>query len=122
MGATELTTAEEVTTFLGQAEGTSMVFINSVCGCAAGSARPGLKIALGNDQKPDRVATVFAGQHKEATAAAREAFSQFPPSSPSAVIFRNGEPVYYLPRHMIEGRDAPSVAFELVTAFDEFCK
>lgn len=122
MGATELTTAEEVSTFLGQTEGTSMVFINSVCGCAAGSARPGLKIALGNDQKPDRVGTVFAGQHKEATAAAREAFSQFPPSSPSLVIFRNGEPVYYLPRHMIEGRDAPSVAFELVTAFDEFCK
>ncbi len=122
MGATELTSAEEVEQFLGSNQGTALVFVNSVCGCAAGTARPGLKMALGNDQKPDRVGTVFAGQHTDATARAREAFSQFPPSSPSAVLFKDGEPVFYLPRHMIEGRDAPSVAFELVTAFDEFCK
>lgn len=121
MGVKELTSAADVDRFLGEKKGTALVFINSVCGCAAGSARPGLKIALGNEKKPDRVATVFAGQDVEATKAARERFSQFPPSSPSAVLFRDGEPVFYLPRHMIEGRDGPSVAFELVTAFDEFC-
>ncbi|MDH3590544.1 MAG: BrxA/BrxB family bacilliredoxin [Planctomycetota bacterium] len=121
MGVQELTSADEVESFLANADGTTLVFINSVCGCAAGSARPGLRIALGNDHKPDRVGTVFAGQHVEATARVREAFAQFPPSSPSAVLFKAGEPVFYLPRHMIEGRDGPSVAFELVTAFDQFC-
>ncbi len=121
MGAAELTTGQEVDDFLNARDGTVLLFVNSVCGCAAGSARPGLRVALGNDKKPDRVATVFAGQHAEATAKARSHFSQFPPSSPSAVLFRNGEAVYYMPRHMIEGRDPPSVAFELVTAFDEFC-
>jgi len=122
MGAKELTTADDVEGFLEEKRGTTFLFINSVCGCAAGSARPGLRIALGNDHKPDRVGTVFAGQHVEAAAAARERFPQFPPSSPSAVLFKDGEPVFFLPRHMIEGRDPPSVAFELVTAFDEFCK
>jgi len=122
MGATELTNEQEVQDFLAKQDGTALLFVNSVCGCAAGSARPGLKVALGNDNKPDRVGTVFAGQHAEATAKARSFFSQFPPSSPSAVLFKDGEPVFYLPRHMIEGRDPPSVAYELVTAFDQFCK
>jgi putative YphP/YqiW family bacilliredoxin len=121
MGVRELTTAADVRAFLADSKGTALVFVNSVCGCAAGSARPGLKIALGNDKKPAHVGTVFAGQDVEATQAARQAFAQFPPSSPSAVLFKDGEPVFYLPRHMIEGRDAPSVAFELVSAFDEFC-
>jgi putative YphP/YqiW family bacilliredoxin len=121
MGAKELVTAEEVDSFLTEKEGTALLFVNSVCGCAAGSARPGLRMALGNENCPDRVGTVFAGQHVEATARAREHFSQFPPSSPSAVLFKGGAPVFYLPRHMIEGRDPPSVAFELVSAFDEFC-
>jgi putative YphP/YqiW family bacilliredoxin len=121
MGVTELTSAADVETFLGEKSGTALIFVNSVCGCAAGSARPGLKIALGNDHKPDRVGTVFAGQDREATDAARSRFPHFPPSSPSAVLFKDGEPVFYLPRHMIEGRDGPSVAFELVSAFDEFC-
>ncbi len=122
MGVQELKTAADVESFLAEKSGTALVFINSVCGCAAGSARPGLKIALGNDNKPAKVGTVFAGQDREATDAARGAASMFPPSSPSAILFKDGEPVFYMPRHQIEGRDAPTVAFELVGAFDEFCK
>jgi len=121
MGVTELVTAADVESFLAERSGTALIFVNSVCGCAAGSARPGLRMALGNENVPDRVGTVFAGQDLDATQAARAHFSQFPPSSPSATLFKDGEPVYFLPRHMIEGRDPPSVAYELVTAFDEFC-
>ncbi|MHC4548439.1 MAG: BrxA/BrxB family bacilliredoxin [Planctomycetota bacterium] len=121
MGVAELTTPGEVEEFFASEEGTALLFVNSVCGCAAGSARPGLRIALGSDKRPGRVATVFAGQDVDATAAARARFPRFPASSPSAVLLRDGQPVYYLPRHMIEGRDPPSVAFELVSAFDEFC-
>ena len=121
MGAKELTNAKAVEDFFKAKKGTALLFVNSVCGCAAGSARPGLRLALSGDHKPDRIATVFAGQDTDATSAARAQFKQFPPSSPSAVLFRDGEPVFFLPRHMIEGRDAPSVAFELVSAFDEFC-
>ncbi len=121
IGAIELTTAAEVEAFLAEKTGTALIFVNSVCGCAAGSARPGLQIALKNDCKPDRVGTVFAGQDAEATARAREAFGDIPPSSPSAALFKNGEVVHFVPRHAIEGRDAPSVAFDFVTAFDEHC-
>jgi len=121
MGVQELTTAADVEAWFARSEGTALLFVNSVCGCAAGSARPGLRIALGGEHRPDRVATVFAGQDVDAVAAARARFGQFPPSSPSAVLFRNGEPVFFMPRHQIEGRDAPSVAFEFVSAFDEFC-
>lgn len=121
LGAKELKTAAEVEQFFRKAQGTALLFVNSVCGCAAGSARPGLRIALSGERRPDRIGTVFAGQDVEATQAARARFPQFPPSSPSAVLFKDGEPVFFLPRHMIEGRDAPSVAFEFVTAFDEFC-
>jgi len=121
MGATELTTAADVDAFLEKKPGTTLVFINSVCGCAAGSARPGLRIALQNDHTPDRVGTVFAGQDREATARARQAFGDIPPSSPCAALFKDGEVVYFVPRHAIEGRDAPSVAFDFVTAFDEHC-
>jgi len=121
MGAKELTTPQAVEEFFRAKEGTTLLFVNSVCGCAAGSARPGLRLALSGDSKPDRIGTVFAGQDTDATKAARAHFSQFPPSSPSAVLFKDGAPVFFLPRHMIEGRDAPSVAFEFVSAFDEFC-
>ena len=121
MGVQEMTTTEEVERFFSETAGTALVFVNSVCGCAAGSARPGLRIALGNENKPARTATVFAGQDLDATNTARARFPDFPPSSPSAVLFKDGVPVFYLPRHMIEGRDPPSVAFELVSAFDEFC-
>lgn len=122
IGARELTTAEEVDRFLAEKTGTALLFVNSVCGCAAGSARPGLRIALQNEHRPDRVGTVFAGQDLEATERARAHFADFPPSSPSAVLFKDGEPVFFVPRHQIEGRDAPSVAFNLVTAFDEHCQ
>jgi len=121
MGATELTTAEEVDRFFAEAGGTALLFINSVCGCAAGSARPGLRHALLNDHRPDRVATVFAGQDVEATRRARERIGDVPPSSPSAALFKDGELVHFVPRHQIEGRDAPSVAFDFVTAFDRYC-
>ncbi len=121
MGATELKTAADVDAFMEQHDGTALIFVNSVCGCAAGSARPGLRMALQNENRPDRVGTVFAGQDSEATQRAREVFGDIPPSSPSAALFRNGELAHFVPRHAIEGRDAPSVAFDLVTAFDEHC-
>jgi putative YphP/YqiW family bacilliredoxin len=122
MGVQELQTSDAVERWFEKTEGTYLLFVNSVCGCAAGSARPGLRMALRGESRPDRVATVFAGQDVDAAAAARARFSQFPPSSPSAVLFKDGEPVFFMPRHQIEGRDAPSVAFEFVSAFDEFCK
>lgn len=122
MGAVELTTSDEVDQFMTDATGTTLLFVNSVCGCAAGSARPGLRMALGNENRPDRVATVFAGQDLEATQKARGFFGDIPPSSPSAYLVRDGELVHFWPRHQIEGRDAPSVAFGFVTAFDEHCK
>jgi putative YphP/YqiW family bacilliredoxin len=121
MGAKELTSAKEVEEFFKDRKGTALLFVNSVCGCAAGAARPGLRLALSGERRPDRIGTVFAGQDVDAAAAARARFKQYPPSSPSAVLFKDGEPVFFLPRHMIEGRDGPSVAFEFVTAFDEFC-
>jgi putative YphP/YqiW family bacilliredoxin len=122
MGAVELTTAAAVETFMAESSGTTLLFINSVCGCAAGSARPGLRVALQNEHHPDRVGTVFAGQDKDATDAVRKAIGDVPPSSPSAALFKGGELVHFVPRHAIEGRDAPSVAFDFVTAFDEYCK
>ena len=121
MGAVELTSSEEVESFMGDSNGTALLFINSVCGCAAGSARPGLRMALGNEATPTRVATVFAGQDLEATQKLRGYFGDVPPSSPSAYLVRDGELVHFWPRHQIEGRDAPAVAFGFVTAFDEHC-
>lgn len=121
LGATELLTAADVDAFLEDRAGTALLFINSVCGCAAGSARPGLRLALRNENRPDRVGTVFAGQDVEATGRARERVGDLPPSSPSAVLFKDGQVVHFVPRHAIEGRDAPSVAFDFVTAFDEHC-
>lgn len=121
MGARELRTPAEVDSFLQDRSGTAVLFINSVCGCAAGSARPGLRMALGNEPRPDRVGTVFAGQDLDATERARSYVGNLPPSSPSLVLFKEGEPVHFVPRHMIEGRDAPSVAFDFVAAFDQHC-
>ena len=121
MGAVELTTVAEVDAFMAESAGTALLFVNSVCGCAAGSARPGLRVALGNESRPDRVATVFAGQDVDATHKLRGYFGDIPPSSPSAYLVRDGELVHFWPRHQIEGRDAPAVAFGFVTAFDEHC-
>lgn len=99
-----------------------MMVVNSVCGCAAGKARPGIAMALQHDVKPGKVATVFAGGDVEATDRVREMAGQLPPSSPCVYLFRDGKPVYLLPRHQIENRQAPEIAKALTEAFDQFCK
>lgn len=121
MGVRELRTADEVDTWFGEKSGTALVLVNSVCGCAAGAARPGLQMALDHAFKPDRVATVFAGQDTEATARARELFGDVPPSSPSVALMKDGELVHFLPRHMIEGHAPEGVAAQLQAGFDKFC-
>jgi len=122
LGVEELTTPEEVDQAMEKHKtGTMLLVINSVCGCAAGNARPGLKTALektGN--KPDHLATVFAGQDKEATAHARDYFSEYPPSSPAFAYFVNGEVKAMIPRHRIEGRTSEEVAQDLLMVFDAF--
>jgi len=121
IGVEELKTPEEVEGVLSGRKGTVMLIINSVCGCAAGSARPGVRLALQHPVRPDRVTAVFAGVDTEATARAREFMEGFPPSSPSVAIFKNGDLVYLMERHMIEGRDPDEVARELKGAFDRHC-
>jgi len=121
-GFTELRTAEAVDKTMNNQTGTLLVMVNSVCGCAAGMARPGVVSALGHATVPDRCVTVFAGQDLDATAKMREFIgSDIPPSSPSMALFRDGELVWMLPRHQIEGRTADSVAKSLRDAFDRFC-
>jgi len=119
-GVKELTTAAEVDTWLAEKNGTAMLIVNSVCGCAAGAARPGARLALQSSDRPDRVASVFAGQDLEATAKARAAFADIPPSSPSIALFKDGELVYFVPRHRIEGRSAEQLASDLSGAFSRF--
>jgi putative YphP/YqiW family bacilliredoxin len=121
MGVTELRTPDEVDRFFADKRGTAMVVVNSVCGCAAGGARPGVAKALRHGSRPDRLATVFAGQDLEATVRARSYFSDVPPSSPSIALFKDGKLVHFVPRHAIEGRTPDMVAYDLVTAFDEHC-
>lgn len=122
IGFEELKTGEDVGNWAGAKEGTGLLVINSVCGCAAGMARPGVRLALeGSDKKPAHIATVFAGQDQEATAEARGLFPQVPPSSPSMAFFKDGELAYFLPRHRIEGRSAEDVAADLKSAFAEHC-
>src|SRR4051794_9000766 len=101
--------------------GTVLMVVNSVCGCAAGKARPGVAQALDHSVLPDKVATVFAGADVEAVARVRELAAGFPPSSPSMILFRDGRPVYMMHRSQIEGRQAPDIANVLKKAFDEFC-
>ena len=120
-GIKELKTPAEVDAFMSEKSGTAMVVVNSVCGCAAGGARPGVKLALQSAKKPARVATVFAGQDVEAVAKARSYFADIPPSSPCVALFKDGELVHFTPRHMIEGRDPRSIAAELTKAFEENC-
>ncbi|HEY0553045.1 MAG TPA: BrxA/BrxB family bacilliredoxin [Thermoanaerobaculia bacterium] len=120
-GVKELRTPDEVDAFMNEKSGTAMLVVNSVCGCAAGMARPGVRQALEGDRRPDRVASVFAGQDLEATARARSYIPDIPPSSPSVAFFKDGELVYFLPRHRIEGRDAHSVARDLTQVFAEHC-
>lgn len=121
-GFQDLTTASEVDAFLSQQTGSALLVVNSVCGCAAGMARPGVRLALERaDVRPDRLGTVFAGQDLEATARARAQFADIPPSSPSMALFKDGELVYFVPRHRIEGRSAEDVARDLIGAFQKFC-
>ena len=120
-GVKELTTAQDVDSWMAEKNGTAMLVINSVCGCAAGMARPGVRLALQHDRRPDRVATVFAGQDLEATARARALMADIPPSSPSIAFFKDGELVHFIPRHRIESRTADQVAGDLVSVFNEHC-
>jgi putative YphP/YqiW family bacilliredoxin len=121
IGFKELMTAQDVDEFMAAKEGTALVVVNSVCGCAAGMARPGVRLAIEQGPRPDRLATVFAGQDLEAVAQARSYFAEYPPSSPSIALFRDGEVVHFVPRHQIEGRSAEDVASELTKALQEFC-
>ncbi|HEX2635558.1 MAG TPA: BrxA/BrxB family bacilliredoxin [Gemmatimonadales bacterium] len=118
MGARELTSAAEVDATLGDQKGTMLVFVNSVCGCAAGNARPALHFALQHGVRPQQVVTVFAGQDVEATARARQYFAEYQPSSPSIALLRDGEVVHFVHRHQIEGRAPQDVAADLKAAFD----
>lgn len=119
-GVKELMTAAEVDAWLAEKAGTAMVIVNSVCGCAAGAARPGARLALQGADRPDRVASVFAGQDLEATARLRSHIADIPPSSPSIALFKDGELVYFVPRHRIEGRSAEQLAQDLQGAFSRF--
>lgn len=121
VGIRELKTPEEVDEAFAKTAGTMLLVVNSVCGCAAGNARPGVALALQNKIIPDRLYTVFAGQDPAATAKARGYFPQEPPSSPSFFLFKDGRLVYNMPRHMIEGRDARAVAIDLIAAFNAHC-
>lgn len=121
-GFKELKTPEEVDSELKNQSGTTLLVINSVCGCAAGAARPGIKWALQNSpKKPDHLTTVFAGVDKDAVSKAREYTLPYPPSSPSIALFKNGELVHFVERHHIEGRNAQMIGTHLVEVFDEYC-
>ena len=121
VGFIELKPPEVVSELLDKKEGTVLIMINSVCGCAAGNARPAVKIAIGFEKKPDIFATVFAGQDIGATAKAREYMSPYPPSSPSIAVFKNGNLVHFIERHHIEGRSAEMIADNLKDCFDQIC-
>ena len=121
LGVEEWKTADAVDSGVKNSKGTLMVVVNSICGCAAGKARPGVALALQHDVKPDKVATVFAGADIEATERARSYFTGYGPSSPSIALLKNGELVYMLERYQIEGRDATQIAGELTQAFEKHC-
>ena len=120
IGFEELFTADEVTKAI-ESQGTTLVVVNSVCGCAAANARPGARISLQNAKTPDKLVTVFAGVDREAVDAARSLMVPFPPSSPSMALFKDGELVHMLERHHIEGRAAEMIADNLKSAYDEYC-
>ncbi len=121
LGIEETRTAEDVDRVLGERKGTVLVVVNSVCGCAAGNARPAVAMALQNENKPEKAITVFAGNDADATRRAREYFVGYRPSSPSIALFRDGEVVKMLERWQIEGRTPEAIADELMTSFDQYC-
>ncbi|HKR66082.1 MAG TPA: BrxA/BrxB family bacilliredoxin [Thermoanaerobaculia bacterium] len=122
LGIEETRTAADVDAVLGQKNGTVLVVVNSVCGCAAGMARPAVAMALESDVKPDRMITVFAGNDRDATQRAREYFVGYRPSSPSIALMKDGQVVKMFERWQIEGRQAHDLARELVAAFEEHCR
>ena len=119
-GFKDLTTPEQVVEALGH-KGTTLLVINSVCGCSAGAARPGVLYSLTGDKKPDHLVTAFAGFDTEAVAEARKHMAPFPPSSPSIALFKDGELVHMIERHHIEGHPAGAIAANLQAAYEEFC-
>ena len=121
IGFEELRTPEQVDAALKDAPGTTLVVVNSICGCAARNARPAVTLALRNEAKPEKLTTVFAGQDVDATQRAREFFTGYPPSSPSIGLIKDGQLVYMLERWQIEGRPAQDIAEDLVEAFDKYC-
>jgi putative YphP/YqiW family bacilliredoxin len=121
IGFTELRTPQDVDQALAVKDETVLLVVNSVCGCAAGKARPGVALALRHPMRPDRLTTVFAGMDLEATQRAREYFEGYPPSSPQIALLKNGRLLHILERKDIEGRDAPEIAQDLTSAFDTFC-
>lgn len=120
VGFTELKTPEQVDAELKNSQGNVLVVVNSVCGCAAGAARPGVKMSLQNEAKPDKLFTVFAGQDLEATQQARSYMFPYPPSSPSIALFKDGKLVHFVERHHIEGRGADMISEHLKQAYNEF--
>ena len=123
MGIEELRTPDQVVELMDTKalSGTTLIVVNSVCGCAAGQARPGVRKALENEKRPDHLFTVFAGQDKEATAKAREYFIPYPPSSPSVALLKDGKLVHMIERHQIEDRSAGDIAADLIQAFEQHC-
>jgi putative YphP/YqiW family bacilliredoxin len=122
IGFREMRTAEEVDTTLKDAKGTTLVVVNSICGCAARNARPAVTLALRNAARPDLLTTVFAGQDPDAAQRARAYFVGYPPSSPSIALLKDGKLVFMLERWQIEGRPAPAIAEDLVEAFNQYCE
>jgi putative YphP/YqiW family bacilliredoxin len=121
VGFEELLTPSQVDEAIENTKGTLLVVVNSVCGCAAGNMRPGVKLSIQHDKKPSKLTTVFAGVDGDAVAQARKYFLPYPPSSPSIALFKDGDLVHFLERHHIEGGSAQMIAANLQAAFDEYC-
>lgn len=121
VGFEQLTNATEVDNMISNTQGTLLVVVNSVCGCAAGNMRPGVKLSVKHEKAPNALATVFAGVDSEAVAQARKYFLPYPPSSPSIALFKDGKLVHFLERHHIEGGSAQVIATNLAAAYDEYC-
>ena len=122
IGFEELRTADDVDRILGgDDDATTLLVVNSICGCAAGAARPGVYLSLQGEARPKRLTTVFAGQDLDATARAREYITGFPPSSPAVALFKDGELAYFMERHQIEGRHPDDIASDLKAAYEEHC-
>ncbi len=121
VGFNQLTTAQEVDNIIESTKGSLLIVVNSVCGCAAGNMRPGVKLSLGNEKRPASLSTVFAGVDGEATNQARKYFLPYPPSSPSIGLFKDGKLVHFLERHHIEGGTAQMIAENLMAAYNEYC-